>query len=158
MLSENRLDIRINLRKPGEGSPDENAQALDIKIQLPADDNEHLSEIPVLVVNQNGNWNNSKTFREPMLSGGTELEYRIDGKDAFQGLNEFRNFDIKSVKYQSPNIQYITFADKNFQIGLHPEKSRQYKPYYFDNDLNGKSYIKIQEGVNSGTDADYLNV
>jgi hypothetical protein len=158
MLSEDRLDINTVLRKPGEGSQDENAQALDIKIQLPENDNENLSEIPILVVNQNGNWYNSKTFTEPMLSGGTEVEYRLDGKDAFSGSNEFRNFDIKSVKYQSPNIQNITFMNNIFQIGLHPEKSREYKPYYFDNDINGKSYIKIQEGVNSGTDADYLNV
>ena len=158
MLCENRIGISITLRKPGEDSPDETAQALDIKLKLPANDNEHLSEVPVLIVNQNGNWYNSKTFTEPMLSGGTEIEYRLDGKDAFPGNNEFRNFDIKSVKYQSPNIQNITFANNSYQIGLHPEKSRASKPYYFDNDLNGKSLIKITEGVNSGTDADYLSV
>lgn len=158
MICENRLDFNITLRKANEESPDENAQALDIKMQLPGYDNEHLSEIPVLVVNQNGNWNNSKIFTVPMLSGGTELEYRLDGKDAFPGLNEFRNFDIKSEKYQSPNIQNITFIDNIFHVGLFPEKSRQYKPYYFDNDLNGKTLIKVQEGENSGTDADYLDV
>jgi hypothetical protein len=158
MLNENRLDLSINLRKPGEGSADENLQAMDIKIRMPSSDNDHLSEVPVLIVNQNGNWYNSKTFTEPMLSGGSELEYRLDGKDAFPGNNEFRNFDIKSVKYQSPNIENITYANNSFQIGLHSEKSRAYKPYYFDNDLNGKSLIKITEGVNSGTDADYLNV
>jgi hypothetical protein len=158
MVNENRLGLSITLRKSGDEAADENMQAMDIKIQLPANDDEHLSEVPVLIVNQNGNWNNSKTFTEPMLSGGTEVEYRLDGKDAFQGNNEFRNFDIKSVKYQSPNIENITYAQNAFQIGLHAEKSRAYKPYYFDNDLNGKSYIKITEGTNSGTDADYLNV
>jgi len=158
MINENRLDLAISIRKPGEGAEDETMQSLDIKLGLPQNDNEHLSEIPVLVVNQNGNWYNSRTITEPMLSGGTEIEYRLDGKDAFAGNNEFRNFDIKSVKYQSPNIENITYAENAFQIGLHVEKSRTYKPYYFDNDLNGKSYIKITEGQNSGTDADYLNV
>jgi hypothetical protein len=158
MLGENRLDLSINLRKSGEGSADENLQAMDIKILIPSNDNEHLSEVPVLIVNQNGNWYNSKTLTEPMLSGGAELEYRLDGKNAFPGNNEFRNFDIKSVKYQSPNIENINFSNNSFQIGLHAEKSRAYKPYYFDNDLNGKSLIKITEGMNSGTDADYLNV
>jgi Domain of unknown function (DUF5103) len=158
MICENRLDFNITVRKSNEESPDENAQALDIKLQLPEYDNEHLSEIPVLVVNQNGNWYNSGIFTEPMLSGGTELEFRLDGRDAFPGLNEFRNFDIKSVKYMSPNIQNISFINNSFQIGLHPEKSRQYNPYFFDNDLNGKSLIKIQEGENSGTDADYVDV
>jgi hypothetical protein len=41
---------------------------------------------------------------------------------------------------------------------LHPSEDREFKPYFYNPDFNGKYYIAIQEGRDFDVDADYVNV
>ena len=86
------------------------------------------------------------------------LHYEDLDSNLFEGGNEYRNFDIKSLKYQSPHIQYIEFKDSIYNIVLHPEEWRNKKQYFTDIDLNGNYYIENKAGVIKERDADYFNV
>jgi hypothetical protein len=86
------------------------------------------------------------------------LYYDDLDSNLFEGGNEYRNFDIKSIKYQSPNIKKIEFKGANYEIELHPDELRNKKQYFFDNDLNGNYFIANSLGVNKDMDADYLMV
>ena len=74
------------------------------------------------------------------------------------GGNEFRYFDITSVKYQSEYIKKIDFIPPNYCVWLYPSENREFKPYFYWKDFNGKYYIATQEGQDPGTDADYFYV
>ena len=45
-----------------------------------------------------------------------------------------------------------------YHVFLYPSEDRQFKPYFFNPDLNGKYYVSVQEGRDPETDADYLYV
>ena len=74
------------------------------------------------------------------------------------GGNEFRYFDIKSIRYQTEYVRNIEFRDGSYNIFLVPSDSREFKQYFYWKDFNGKYYIAIQEGKNFNTDADYVSV
>ena len=96
---------------------------------------------------QNGRWDNAKTNLKADFIGNNELKYNsLSDINIFQGGNEFRYFDIKSIRYQSEFIRKIEFASPNYNVFLTPSESREFKPYFFWKDFNGKYFIASQEG------------
>jgi hypothetical protein len=108
---------------------------------------------------QNGRWNNAKRNLKPEFYSNNELKYSsLSEKNIFSGGNEFRYFDIKSVRYQSQYVRKIDFLISNYHVYLFPSENREFKPYFYWEDFNGKYYIAVQEEKNPETDADYVYV
>jgi hypothetical protein len=108
---------------------------------------------------QNGNWNSAKKNLKPDFYGNNELKYNsLSEKNIFKGGNEYRYFDIRSIRYLSEYIRRIDFSAPNYNVFLTSSENRGSKPYFYRQDFNGKFYIAVQEGRNNDTDADYLNV
>ena len=111
------------------------------------------------VVLQNGKWINAKTNLKPDFISSNELKFNsLSTKTIFPGGNEYRYFDIKSIRYQSEFIRKIDFVGSYYHVLLFPSENREFKPYFFWQDFNGKYYIAIQEGRDMDTDADYVYV
>jgi hypothetical protein len=108
---------------------------------------------------QNGQWTNAKTNLKPDMVGNNELKFNsLSTKNIFPGGDEFRYFDIKSIRYQSEFIRKIDFVGNNYHVFLFPSENKEFKPYFYMHDFNGKYYIAIQEGRDMDTEADYLYV
>jgi hypothetical protein len=108
---------------------------------------------------QNGRWDNSKNNMKPGIYGGNELKYNsLSEENTFRAGNEFRYFDIKSIKYQSEYVRRIDFMAPYYNFYLAPSDNREFKPYFYWQDFNGKYYIANQEGRDPETDADYVYV
>jgi len=108
---------------------------------------------------QNGRWDNAKNNLKPDIYGSNEIKYTsLSEKNVFSGGNEFRYFDIKSIKYQSENVRRIDFMAPYYHVYLTPSENREFKPYFYRQDFNGKYYIASQEGREPETDADYLYI
>ena len=108
---------------------------------------------------QNGRWDNAKKNLKPEFYSNNELKYNsLSDKNIFSGGNEFRYFDIRSIRYQSEYIRSIDFVSPGFNVFLFPSANREFKPYFYNQDFNGKYYIAIQEGRKPDTDADYVSV
>ncbi len=108
---------------------------------------------------QNGRWDNAKTNLKPDFYGNNELKYNsLSDNNIFQGGNEFRYFDIKSIRYQSEYVKKIEYNTPYYNVFLTPSESREFKPYFYWQDFNGKYYIAVQEGKKHDTDADYVYV
>jgi hypothetical protein len=87
------------------------------------------------------------------------LKYNsLSVENIFQGGNEFRYFDIKSIRYISEYVRFIDFAAPYYNVFLQPSEDREFKPYFYSKDINGKYIIAFQEGKNPGFEADYVNV
>jgi len=111
-----------------------------------------------VVVRQNGRWDNALFGIRPSRAENRKLIYDHVSGLVFHGENEFRNFDIKSIRYQSQHIDKIEYIAPYYNIRLKPDAMRSMEPYFSDKDLNGKFYIKNSLGTDPDTDADYLNV
>ena len=108
---------------------------------------------------QNGRWDNAKRNLKPDFYGNNELKYNsLTDKNIFQGGNEYRYFDIKSIRYKSEYVKQIDFASPNYNVYLYPSDNRELKPYFYWQDFNGKYYIAFQEGHKPDIEADYVYV
>lgn len=108
-----------------------------------------------VVIRQNGRWDNVLTVSRPRIARGNELDYRYDDNLVFTGGNQFRNFDIRSLVYQSERIGAIRYDNAN-HVYLLPDPPRTYKPYINEEDLNGKFFIRNDDHANDmDREADY---
>lgn len=108
---------------------------------------------------QNGVWDISRKNMKPDFYGINELKYNsLSDKNIFPGGDEFRYFDIKSIRYNSEFVRKIDFAESHYNVYLFPSENREFKPYFYWQDFNGKYYIAVQEGKDPDTDADYVYV
>jgi len=108
---------------------------------------------------QNGRWDNAKRNLKPDFYGNNELKYNsLSDKSIFQGGNEYRYFDIKSIRYQTEYVKKIDYVVPNYNIYLYPSENREFKPYFYWQDFNGKYYIAFQEGHKPDIESDYVYV
>ena len=55
-------------------------------------------------------------------------------------------------------MKRIDFVIPNYNVYLHPSENREFKPYFYWQDFNGKFYVAYQEGQKPDIDADYIYV
>lgn len=107
------------------------------------------------VILQNQRWDNAVTVSRPRFIRGDELDYRYDENVVFSGGNQFRNFDFRSLVYQSDRVAVMGFDTAN-QVYLLPDQPRTYKPYLSEPDLNGNFLIKNDDHARDfDTESDY---
>ena len=159
IVTEDAVNVSIDMHRPQLSSGDNARQQVDFTVGLNGINvSDPYRDIYSFVL-QNGRWNNAKMNLKPEYFGNNELKYSsLSQKNIFMGGNEFRYFDIKSTRYVSEYISRIDFLAPFYNVSLKPSEDREFKPYFYWKDFNGKYYIASQEGKNPETDADYLNV
>lgn len=112
----------------------------------------------IAVIMQNERPDNVLTIEKPIYIAPGRYDYTYTDRIIFQGGNEFRNFDIKSLKYISEKISRIDFINPYYHVFLKPDESRGHMPYFSNNDLNGAYYIDREKAVEKHQEADYVYV
>ena len=108
------------------------------------------------VITQNNRWDNSIEGLPPVFVKNDELVYDYEEENLFDGGNEYRFFDSKSMRYFSERIKNITFENDTNKISLYTDKKRSFQRYSnLWQDINGKRLIQVQESKHNGTEADY---
>ncbi len=111
-------------------------------------------DLKVLIM-QNGRWDNAIYGIQPRLVQGNVLTYDYEENNLFRGGNEFRNFDTKSLKYRTLNIESITAVKNGWEVELLPDRNRQFLRYTSQGDINGKLLIKTEDYNDDVLEADY---
>ena len=106
---------------------------------------------------QNGREESTQKITKPSYVRGDALIYNDLNTLDFAGGNEFRHFDLRSLRYQSERVSAITKDSANW-VTLTPEPSYATAAYSFVFDSNGGFFIRNQEGRSATTDADYAIV
>ena len=120
--------------------------------------NEPSREIKILIT-QNDRMDNAVTGLTPRFTSGSSLDYTDEPQCLFNGGNEFRAFDIKSLLYQSERIKKIVPDNSGYDVYLLDDQPRPFKNYATDKDINGRKLIKNEEHAkNSDIEADYAYV
>jgi len=111
-------------------------------------------EIKVVIL-QNERWDNAIRNPKPRFVRGSELDFTYDPTLVFDGGNEFRALDIKSLRYQTENIRLIEW-DYAYHVYMLDDLSRARKNYTLYRDINGRKLIQNEEyAENSSIEADY---
>ena len=109
-------------------------------------------------IKQNNKDDNAITNLTPLFVKNETLIYDYNDDNTFWGNNEFRHFDIKSLRYQSKRIKNIDFDSTYNHVYLFKDLKRPFDFYSIEPDINGKFLIKSQEGWNTSIEADYAFV
>jgi|TARA_B100001059_G_scaffold92639_1_gene91754 hypothetical protein len=116
---------------------------------------------PFLDVNvtilQNNSWNNAISNLKPQFVNNNELSFNYENENLFPGTNEFRFFDIRSLRFFSNNVTK-KYIDSVQNVVLRPEESKAYLNYVRWIDYNGKRDIFNSDGMNLVEDGDYALV
>lgn len=116
---------------------------------------------PFLDVNvtilQNNSWNNAIYNLKPLFVNGNKLSFNYEDKNLFPGTNEFRFFDIRSLRFFSNNV-VEKYTDSVLNARLRPEESKGHLNYVRWIDYNGKRVIMNDDGVNIVEDGDYAKI
>jgi hypothetical protein len=159
IVTEDRVNINFRVYRPLLTAYNNTGQQFDFTVGLSGNTvTDPLKNIYCSVL-QNGRWNNAKTNLKPDFYGNNELKFNsMSEKNIFIAGNEFRYFDIKSLKYQTEYVRRIDYAAPNYNIYLAPSENREFKPYFYWQDFNGKFYIASDKARDPETDADYVYV
>ena len=77
-------------------------------------------------IKQNNREDNSINHLTPLFIKNNQLIYTYDEENNFWGNNEFRHFDIKSLRYQSERIQKIIFDSLENHVILFQDEKRNF--------------------------------
>jgi hypothetical protein len=159
IVSEDAVKTDISVHRPQMTNVNNAYQQIDFTVNYSGLSlNDPYSNVYAFVL-QNGRWDNAKRNLKPDFYGNNELKYNsLSDKNIFKGGNEYRYFDIKSIRYQTEYVRRIEYVIPYYNVYLYPSENREFKPYFYWKDFNGKYYIAFQEGKKPDTDADYVNV
>lgn len=112
-----------------------------------------------IVMTQNNRWDNARTGFKPQFVKDNELVYDYDDLNVFPGGNEFRYFDIRSLRFKTEYVYKVNIDSAGNHVILYNDEKRSFKRYSTYTEMNGKYLIKVQEGLgNSDVEADYCYV
>jgi len=158
MVLENKLSIDSKVRRATLAEDRNTKHEIDFSIKHPniviADP---FSDIKV-TIKQNNKENNSITNLVPVYVKNNELIYDYEDDNTFLANNEFRHFDIKSLRFQSDRVKEITYDSINNHVYLFNDRKRTFELYSIEPDINGMFLIESQEGWKTATEADYAFV
>jgi hypothetical protein len=109
------------------------------------------------VVMQNGRSDNQQTSNRPTFVKQNQLIFNDMRAFDFNGVNEFRNFDIRSLRIQSERVSRITRDSVN-TISLVTDGDLNGQVSSFSFDQNGNFIVFNQDGRDNRIDADYATV
>lgn len=114
-----------------------------------------------VVIRQNHRWDNAIYDLRPTMVREDihQLVYNnFDLKNNFLAGNEFRFFDMRSLRYSGQNIDRIMRGENGYDAFLYIDKSRGEEPYTITQDLNGGYLIQVKESRDPDLEADYARV
>jgi len=160
MVYENKTLIGFTFRQSMGNGEQFNKQQIDFNISTGNYEITNPYRDLKVVLVQNNRWDNAVTDIKPTFVNGSNLVYSLDDASSFNGGNEFRFFDVRSLRFLTEKVKDI-YKDKDLKnhVVLHPDEIRATKPYLFYNDINGNFLIKNREGLStSELEADYVFV
>ena len=85
-----------------------------------------------------------------------EIDYSHPDAIIFEGINEFRLFDTRSIRQPGVGILSVDYQSGAYHVLLKPEESKLNQKYSYYADLNGNFVVGLERSDKSWNEADYL--
>jgi len=163
LIYEDLINVSLNIKKATLAKDRDEKQEIDFTITKPSNFTiqDPYNELKV-IIQKNDDWNNLIKNCQPSFMNTNTIEYDQQGELSFLGGSEYRDFDIKSLRYLGKNIKTIeqknTQGENIYYVELYPEKIYNHDEYIFKYDLNGKYVISTLENRDKNTESEYALV
>jgi len=157
-LNGNHLKINASIRRAILSKYRSTHQQVDFKVYT--QDyiiNDPYSDVKIAVV-PNNVWQLAKTDLKPQFVRDGELIYEDTEDNSYKGYNEFRVFDMKSLKYNQERIAHIFFEDDEYYVRLMDDDNKRFKVYLNEKDINGAYIVRNRDYDDFEVDADFAKV
>jgi hypothetical protein len=127
-----------------------NSQEIDFSVNM--GDNivpNPMMDVKVTVL-QNLRWDNAIMNLKPRFINGKILDYNYETGNLFLGGNEFRYFDIRSLRYLSFNVRRKYMEGNLKNAVLYPDATKINLPYLQTIDFNGKIVVDNRDNAIKG--------
>lgn len=134
-------------------------QQVDFKINYAGLNIFNPREMVSVTVRQNGRWDNAKYNLKPLYIREDKkiLDYNFfENENVFLGVNEYRIFDTRSVRFRGMNMSNTNFDNEKAEAYIMPESTRNLKTYVEFPDINGRFVIQNWETQMGSVEADYV--
>ena len=159
MVFEPKVDIEARIKRPARVENRDYLQEVVFSIFTKGYPIEDPYRTLNVTIQQNSRWDNAITDLQPTLITNNELRYDHDGNNDFNGGNEFRYFNIKSLIYNSFRVQSIEYRKATgYQVYLYPDEVRRHKVYESDDDINGQFLISTENAPDARIESEYAHV
>jgi len=159
MVVDPKVAVSASIGRAGTSEEYETKQEVDFKINTSGFRIDAPYQDIKVVILQNWRWDYALTNLKPYMVRNEVLDYSFDnGTNLFDGANEFRRFDLKSVKFLSEKIREITYDDTMFYARLWESEKRTFKEYIIDDDINGKFLLKSDDEPSVSNEGEYVIV
>lgn len=160
MVYEQMVDIDAQVVASRQVDLRDIAQQVDLTVRharLPVQD--PFAEIHVAML-QNMRWDDLRTDFKPRFLRGTELVYDHPRQGLFLAGNEFRNFDLKDLRFASQRVARIEQPTRFDLVNawLTAEEKRNIRVYFDQPDINGRYFVRNDFFDGDPLGADYVTV
>lgn len=158
LVVQNRVNIEANVHQATIVQNRESRQEIDFAIGYRGLQVSNPFDEIAVVIQQNGRWDNAIYGLKPLFLKDQVLEYHYDDENTFNGGNEYRNFDIRTLRIYTQYIEKIVRDEPGYTATLFTDKSRSFQRYSIENDINGKFLIRNQDGRDDHLEGEYVKV
>jgi len=111
-----------------------------------------------VIITQNGRWDNAITGIAPRMIQGNRITFEHEEHLLFESGNEFRRFDIRSLRFRSERLGEIIPSAMHHEVFLLPDQTRAFRRFLTERDLNGKFEINTLDARDKRLEGDYAYV
>lgn len=157
VVESNKASISGEVKQATYAKYQQTKHEIDFKVSYGGlDVSDPFNEIKV-TLRQNGRWDNMITSLKPQYIQNELLIYDYEEENIFDAGNEFRAFDLRSVKYTRQGVGKV-YLDSFFNAVLYPDLDRSYSEYNSFIDINGSRIITMDESGNPNLEGEYVKV
>ena len=113
------------------------------------------TDIKVFVLQNNRLDTERKQIKPSYIYPG-KLVYEHNRDLIFEAGNEYRRFETSSHRYNGLNVAHIEYRRPDYLMFISPDKIRADRSYSYDQDQNGRYFVRTNESEYSETEADYF--
>ncbi|MEJ2004957.1 MAG: DUF5103 domain-containing protein, partial [Cyclobacteriaceae bacterium] len=159
MVFANRITIGLSSNMTNVTAISRMNQQLDFVVNYSEFPMQNPMEQVRVVIRQNQRWDNVISMQKPTYFREIDkiLEYRFFAEeDYFTGGNEFRFFDMRSLRSPGQNVAYTDLKQRPTRVVLGIDNPRTFEAYSLLNDLNGDFIIANLDTGNGLVESDYV--
>ena len=93
------------------------------------------------VILRNGEWTTANTGLAPQFIAGNSYNYQYQTGNQFEGMNEFRFFDIRSFRQSTAGVKQRFNVANQKHIMLITDQTRRFDRYFNWADYNGRYFL-----------------
>jgi hypothetical protein len=158
-VSEGSTSAEVAFRRPMKPGTTDTHQQAEITVSTGSLNVTDPYRQITLTLMQNGRYDRALSGLTPDFVGNGKLEYNtLSEKTLMPGGNEFRYFDIKTIKQTRQNVRSIDFMNGIYNVFLIPSDDREFRQYFYNEDFNGKYIVAMEESDEPDNNADYVRV